>query len=244
MKSLDDADLRIVAVPQAAEAKNTRLFIEIAAVIICCVLGFALVAWQTQLFHRDLSQEVTDLQRQNQQLSQDYQRVQSELANVKTGAAVDRAAAEQVRVELRDYQTKVEQLSEDINFYQNLMDPKSGKRGLDAYRFEVFKTPDPELYRYRLVLQQLGTGQRNIKTDVTVLVTGIAAGEPVEHNIETLVHESTPWQATISFRYYVNLEGMLRLPEGFIPESTSVALDQRSKPTKSFNFNWQVLETN
>lgn len=242
MDLIDHAEERIVAVRHAPVNPWPKRIALTVLVIVLSTSGFLFSLFSTDTWYADLEKDRDRLATELAAEKSTTQALRRELATVKTGALVDRQAAAVVRTELRDYQTEIAELKESIQFYENLMNPKAGQVGLDAYQFAVYSTEEAGLFRFRLVMQQLGTGQRTTSADVTAAIVGLQAEEEITLALSDIVVEPEEWPSKFSFRYYYNAEGKLRLPEGFDPKHITVALKAPKKSSKTFEFNWQVME--
>lgn len=242
MDLIDHAEERIVAVRHAPVNPWPKRITLAVLVVLLSTSGFLFSLFSTDTWYADLESDRDRLLAELEVEKSTTQALRREIATVKTGAIVDRKAAAVVRTELRDYQTDIAKLKESIQFYENLMNPKAGQVGLDAYQFAVYPTDETDVYRFRLVMQQLGTGQRTTSAQVDATVVGLLAEEETHLALSDIVVAPDSWPSKFSFRYYYNAEGKLRLPEGFEPKRITVALKAPKKSSKTFEFNWQVME--
>jgi len=244
MALIDQIEERVVVVKQATQENPwPRRLILAAVVLVLGLSGFLVALFNTEHWYADLAEENARLQRELIDQADINQELLREVTTVRAGALVDREAAETVRVELRDYQSEIASLKESIQFYENLMNPSGGKTGLSAFDFLLYPTSESNVYRYRLVLQQLGSNQKMIAANVGVVVHGAQADGATSLPLSSMTL-GEPLASKLTFRYYYNAEGRLRIPDDFTPERVVVDLQGKKKSSKQqFEFNWQVTES-
>lgn len=142
------------------------------------------------------------------------------------GAEVDRNALEGVRVELAELKNQLAALQEENQFYRNLMSPAGSHRGLTFGVVEIVDTERPRAYRFKIVMQQLGTNQQQLNGTLSVNLVGRQAGERVVLPLKDVSSDVEATNIKLKFKYFQNIEGDLVLPDGFEPER--IELEARS----------------
>ncbi len=234
---------RVVAVPYRPKRKILIGITIVAFVLASCLAGFLFTAYKLEFWQADLQAQRDNLAEQLLAEVDNNEMLQSRLVTVQLGADIDRKAAEELKRQLLDKQRLVSVLKEELSFYRNLMNPESGQNGLDAYRFLVYGSSGKDQFRYRLVLQQLGASQKLITVAVSAVIKGELNGEQMQLSLQDIHAPETPWDGSVRFRYYHNLEGQFILPEGFEAKSIEVSLKKGRNKAKTYNFDWTILET-
>ncbi len=160
------------------------------------------------------------------------------------GAEVDRRALEGVRTEVAELKTQMAALQEENQFYRNLMSPAGSQRGLTFGAVEIVDTERPRAFRFKVVMQQLGTNQRQLTGTLSFNLVGRQAGQRVVLPLKDVSTDVDATNIKLKFKYFQNIEGDLVLPEGFEPER--IELEARSSQpsvTKiEKRFGWLVQE--
>ncbi len=153
-------------------------------------------------------------------------RMKKQLETATFAAEVDRNALEGVRVEVADLRNQLAALQEENQFYRNLMSPAGSHRGLTFGVVEIVDTERPRAYRFKVVMQQLGTNQKQLNGTLSVNLVGRQAGERVVLPLKDVSNDIEATNIKLNFKYFQNIEGDLVLPDGFEPER--IELEARS----------------
>ncbi len=160
------------------------------------------------------------------------------------GAEVDRKALDGVRTEVAELKTQMAALQEENQFYRNLMSPAGSQRGLTFGAVEIVDTERPRAFRFKVVMQQLGTNQQQLTGTLSFNLVGRQAGQRVVLPLKDVSTDVDATNIRLKFKYFQNIEGDLVLPEGFEPER--IELEARSSQPNvakiEKRFGWLVQE--
>ncbi|WP_339673596.1 DUF6776 family protein [Dasania marina] len=203
-------------------------------------------AHYTQL-HKQLLAENHALNKQLPRVKQQRDVAEQQLANISTGADVDRAAVAGLQIELKNHQNKIAELTEEIGFYKGLMSPSERERGLSVRDMEILATAAEQVYQYKLVLQQTALKHRLLKGSVRVVLVGTAPNEqgmPSQRRyaLADLSPELKTVDIPLRFKYFQNIEGELTLPVGFDVQKIELVA-RASSPKKvqiEQTYEWKV----
>lgn len=195
------------------------------------------VSSQLELQNLSLEERVEVLQTDNQQLRQ-------RVAILESSGKIDREAANNVRVMVRQLEDEKDQLNKELTFYKSVMAPEDLKPGIRVAGLDLVSGATPDSYKMRLVISQVARLNPFLKGWLSVSLSGETNGEPETlslHKLAGLKESSTP----LGFRYFQALpdhRGFLefQLPEGFQPESIHVAVRVQKGSVKNFDqtFDW------
>lgn len=170
--------------------------------------------------------------------------MRKQLESALLGAEVDRKSLEGVRSEVAELKTQMAALQEENQFYRNLMSPAGSQRGLAFGAVEIVDTERPRAFRFKVVMQQLGTNQQQLTGTLSFNLVGRQAGQRVVLPLKDVSTDVDATNIRLKFKYFQNIEGDLVLPEGFEPER--IELEARSSQpnvTKiEKRFGWLVQE--
>lgn len=181
-----------------------------------------------------LRARVTDLQRQNEELS-------AQNSILKQASEIDRQAYTQVDSTLRELQNEVLELRQEVDFYRGIVSP-SEVQGLRVQGFTMMANGQPDQYRYNLILSQFVKDQRFVKGVARLSVIGLQDGEQKTLSFRDVTQ---PEKSGIQFRfkYFQEFEGDIHLPAGFEPLQVEVQAvpDGRRLKTIKETYNWSDL---
>lgn len=234
------ADMVLVPVDRR---RRLRLRLYGALAVILAVLG-AFVGGQMTVHHNNdvLERDRSRLQARVASLETSLQSARNELALHRTGTEVAQQAQEQVRSEIRDLRGQLAELEEAVAFYKSVMAPGSVEQGLKIEKLDLAATPSAGEYAFRLVLTQVGDNRNNIAGDVLFRVAARDGDQIIQLNGSDMLVEGS--ETRFRFRYFQELGGKLRLPEGVVPEQITVeAINSARRNQKTEKtYIWQLQE--
>ena len=228
----------------AAHYWQLTLVLALTAVLLLCGLSYGYGFSRGHGYQDAWLAELQDLRRQQQDYEQHITDVNQELVNLRQGARIDREAAEQVREEVLASEVKIAALKADLAFYHGLMTPTATEQGLGIRSFKVFTTSEPLVYRYDLVVQQLAVKHALLKGKVRLKLRGKMAGAELALSLKQLSPDEAGEVREFRFRYFQKLEGTIRLPQDFTPETIELSAETpgRRGVRVEKQFQWQVIE--
>ncbi|WP_237068617.1 DUF6776 family protein [Microbulbifer guangxiensis] len=137
--------------------------------------------------------------------------------------AIGEQASEKVRTELVEKESRIAELKQEISFYRGLMAPADGSDGVSIGRFSISEMADGR-YQYKLLVQQSATRHNVVTGQATFTVVGSQDGQPKRYPLSALSPQVDSESIPLRFKYFQNIEGELKLPEGFEPEGVELSL--------------------
>ncbi|ACL73488.1 conserved hypothetical protein [Thioalkalivibrio sulfidiphilus HL-EbGr7] len=169
--------------------------------------------------HSDARGEIRELQRRVASLERTNRELVQRNARLERGQIIEKAAAERLRENLADMQTRLQSMDEELTFYRNIVSPENLESGLHIHSFVLEPVGASGEYVFRAVLTQI-RGTANVEGTLELAVRGQRGGAKVDVPADALGEGSRPF----SFRYFQNIEGRVLLPEGVRPEQIKVTL--------------------
>jgi len=216
-----------------------------------CVAALAALSWLTYRYglNEGLEAKVGVLLERDALLVQLEQNDSSlaytrqELADLKLGGEVDVLANEEVRQSFESLQTQIAELNEEIRFYKGVMVPNANEKGLRIEQFDITATDSPDRFRYGLRLTQVVEKHEYITGGVEISIAGKLGDKPVNYKLSDL-NEEVVSPIKFRFRYFQNIEGEARMPEGFTPAEMLVAVRHSGQGAKGIEktFEWRLKE--
>jgi hypothetical protein len=222
MKARNSSLERMVVVPRRIGGEPVFWLIAALIALIVVLVGFgagmifgekfALVQWQKL---RGAEQTIIEYEQHTASQAE-------ELARLSIGSAIDRKAAEQVRVAVVEKEYQLAALNKEISFYQELMSGSTAERGLTFHDLTLTSAGIDNQYRYKLVLKQLASRHNLLTVGIKMNVQGEQNGELITMDFAQISPMFTQAEEIVKFRYFVNFEGLIDLPEGFDPATVTV----------------------
>lgn len=198
----------------------------------------ALEAQEQAIAERD--QLRLDLKAANEEIADYTQRV----VVLEKGGEVDRRSTEGLRQNMVDLRSQIASLQEEVAFYKGLMAPSSRKPGLRIQNVEVSPSLEKRRFSYKAVFTQVGSNQTYISGLAAVNVTGVLNGQQKTYALRDLDEKVNDFGIKFRFRYFQEIQGDIKLPDGFEPEEIEVVLQSKgSKASRVKNtFPWPGKE--
>ncbi len=223
-----------------------RTLILLVFSITAAVLGYV-VGMAQGGFRFSTAEDTRDrLQEQVEQLRDQNREISQQLVNLERGQSIDAQALNQARRTIVDLETQIASLKADLTFYKNIMAPSETSKGLQVDRLAVQSARQEGAYNFKLVLTQVGDNKSYISGVVAVNVIGMRNEEKEVIALRDLSDDIDDLGVKFRFRYFQDIEGLLRVPDGFEPlELQVVARAEGSKSSQAERtFDWDALTEN
>jgi len=161
-------------------------------------------------------------------------RTRDELVAIKSGSKIEKLAYKEVDVTLRNLQSEILELKEEVAFYRSIVAPRESAGGLRIQRFNV--TPAGKGFRYKLVLTQVIKNGRVTRGNVVMQIEGVRKGKAVKINLTSLSAKGQK-QLDFNFKYFQSFEGDLIMPKDFTPSRVHVKVSS-NRVTLEKKFAW------
>lgn len=167
------------------------------------------------------------------------------VAVLEEGSKLDKQASDAVRQSVKEYRDRIAELEKEVTFYKNIMAPGSKNTGLHIQKLELTPTSDAQRFKFKIVLTQLEKNQSYLNGQAAVSIIGQLNGQKTIYSLRELSEDYKDLGIKFRFRYFQNIVGELKLPEGFKPEEVQVILQtQGRKPVRVDSaFGWAMGES-
>ncbi|MDX1492046.1 MAG: DUF6776 family protein [Pseudohongiellaceae bacterium] len=174
----------------------------------------------------------------------ELEQLQAYVATVEQTSEMDRAAAEEVQLTVNRLRQRVQQLEQDVTLYRQVMSPDVTQPTIIIAEANIQPTPQPRVFRYKVVFRQAGTGDDMIEAQASISLLGLQDGQEVTVPVSDVLEGGQEFQGKLRFRYFQNLEGEIRIPESFHPSQIVVEAESASSEQgmSSRLFNWALSE--
>ena len=181
-----------------------------------------------------LSAKIDELAKQNGILRARISKYQGQLQ-------VDQTAYKNLTEQLSESTIYINELRENVDFYQSIISPQDNKAGVKIHRLRIESLDKKATYKYYLTIVQSLKHENSVSGRAELFVEGLQAGQNIRLNISDI--GDSP--ADLSFRYFQNLEGSFDTPAGFTPDRMIVKLNTKISGKKSGaemvrTFDWPI----
>jgi len=160
-------------------------------------------------------------------------------ANAEMASEIDRNSMEQLRQEILQSDKHIELLGQQIGFYQSLMDPSPQQRGVYLESFDIKPANSEGEYLYNIIIAQRSSNHQRVSGHLNLHLIGGREGEVGQIISLTELTEDQD-RLPLGFKFFQQLDGSIRLPEGFVPARVRVVvqIDGNSTPRVDETYDW------
>ncbi len=168
-------------------------------------------------------------------------KLKDQLAYAGRSQEIDDSACATVKKSIGDLQAQDADLREQLAFYRGIVSPQESQTGVRVYEFKVSKAAQPDQYHYELVLIQSVHHDKRLAGTIDVVFDGAKAGQKQSFKLsDTVVGDRK--NLLFSFRYFQELSGTFRIPEGVRPSRATVQLlPEGDSPKVEDEYDWTKI---
>ena len=230
--------MKFVVKPHRPEAVRRRRLGLYGLALLLFLSGWGLGWFYHSAQLQALRQQVRTLSLQVDRLEQDNQRYREENIDLQQQEKVRAAAIQDLRQQMAEVNRQLDQAHNELLFFNNLMAESVQNPGLAVHELRILPTAAAQVFQYRLVLRQSLKKAREQTGQYWFTLSGVQG----ERSREVRWPKTGPAGA-YRFKYFQPLQGMLDLPQGFVPESVTVHLAPGNKTRKTGQKRKSVIET-
>ncbi len=211
------AKINLTVVTERLGPFKSALFLLIL-IALCLFIGYRV----GNFYHNFQS---ATLDQQKHRLEQMYQAQASQVERIHTlevELAVEQMANQNAQVMLKEMSTEHYQVKKQLAFYEKVMAPEKEADGLVIDNIKMTASKSPGHYNFQVVLVQQQLKKRYANGYVDLVLKGSLANKPSQLALKDISSLSRK-ELSFSFKYFQMIEGIITLPEGFIPEKIQVS---------------------
>ena len=223
-----------------------RSFILLAFSVTAAVIGYAAGLAQGGFRFSSAEQSRARLSEQVEQLVTENRRMSQQLINLERGQTIDKQALNEARRTIVGLETDLASAQSELVFYKNIMAPSDSSRGLQIDRLALRGTNNQRVYDFMVVLVQRGDNKNYLSGTAGVSVIGMRDGEQEAFALSDLSDDIGSADIKLRFRYFQEVKGQLRLPDGFEPFEVRVTAKRDGSGSAQIErlFDWDELTEN
>ncbi|MEA1890042.1 MAG: DUF6776 family protein [Pseudomonadota bacterium] len=153
---------------------------------------------------------------------------------------IKRLAYDEVAKTLASTSSELASLRENIRFYESIIEGDKKEQGLQLKSISLQSDGTVGNYRYRVIIVNSDYGKEKSKGTLLMEVEGLMDGELETIKIPT---GSADKDALLLFKYFQRVDGLLTIPEGFLPQRLHLTARLSGKKTEKKEkwYNWSIL---
>lgn len=215
------------------------LLIFVVAVILSYLLGSWHANFKSGNWVKEKEQLSKQVEKQQNSLEISYQKMlETEKEN-----EINKQTIEMLKVTNQNLQDSLNELQTDLSFYRRIIGPtaQAGAVGTSVSDLKWEGTPEKTRYRYKMVLIQSGTNHEWQEGAIQLVIMGTQDSKVAKFFVKK-AETGNNGGLNYRFRYFQHLEGVVNLPEHFIPERVEVTLFPAKEGAKQFKetFAWKL----
>lgn len=183
-----------------------------------------------------LSEEVSRLRDENSSLRYD-------VARLKRGEEIDKSARTDNQVQFMRLQAEVASLKRELSFYRDVIGGSDADVGVQVKGIQLKALESSGRFSYRLILAHIDENDSETEGAVRIAVKGDLKGQNKAFGQGEVIEAGSDSLA-FKFKHFRMFEGILKLPEGFIPRQISVAVQSRipQASASSQTYDWAAVQ--
>jgi hypothetical protein len=202
-----------------------RLLLAFVMLVVATAAGVAIYEYGKEIAgpgRRELSAEIERLNSQLRELKADRDRFAAVATAYESQMKVERSAQEQLGQQVATLEAEANRLREDLAFFESLLPAGTGSKGVVIRSFRLQPEGEPNLLRYRLLVQQSGKPERDFVGSVQMQVHFVQGGRNFTLDVPDPAAADSAQALNLAFRHYQRIEGTVSLPAGAVARSVLV----------------------
>ncbi|HEC15970.1 MAG TPA: hypothetical protein ENI99_05275 [Sedimenticola sp.] len=190
---------------------------------------------------RELERRAGGLQQRVDDLEAERAELRQQVAALERASQIDREAARRVREEIKAIQDERLEMERELAFLRGIVSNNTDRNKLRIQDFKLEATENEDVYRYDFTVSQALTNKADVRGDIRITLVGTRQGKEEALSLGMLT-ESGMESLKMRFVHFQKLEGLLRLPQGFIASNIRIDIipDNKKLSRLTETFEWSV----
>jgi hypothetical protein len=219
--------------PIASRAKSlmrNRLLLIIASLLLLGGVFTAGIVWSSlehveqRRAYRAAIDEAERLSRDNAELERENTDLTTRVVRIERQLQVNKIAYDKLTTQLAESASYINELREDLDFYQSIISPRDNKAGITVQGLHIRRAESGSGLQYRLTVVQALDHEKTVSGEVDLHIEGMRGEVPMRLS---MIDIGDP-PAALSFRYFQVIEGRFSIPDSFVPTGAVVRIVARS----------------
>jgi hypothetical protein len=154
-------------------------------------------------------------------LEEERDELRRQLTMARQTSQMDQEAIKAIKEKVKQFQDERLKLEEELAFLRGIVSTGPNKAGLRIQSFKLEQGLEPQLFSYKFTVSQVINSGMTAKGKILLSVEGLQDGAAKTLTLEEM-SEGKDQSIKMRFRYFQNVEGALKLPEGFEPATLTI----------------------
>ena len=221
-----------------------RILVVTLAILLIAAAGWVLLDYGQWLAIYDrmaITTQQKDLWERNRQLQRQNRELSQKLDIVQRSSRIDQQAYSRLRENVAQLQTKLQELTQELDFYRGILAATRDGRGLKVQGMRVEPMAEAGRYRFELVLTHVVKDDIVAEGTVAVAFEGAQNSKPKRLMLRD-IRGGDASDLAFKFQHFRSIQGTFKLPEGFTPKEVHVVVSQKGRSTRiERTFDWARL---
>ena len=223
-----------IIVPRISPVKSfgTKIFV---LILLSALLIGAFALGRSSLLDKYFPQQVEKIVVIEQEIPQ--QSSDNNIFLLEKKYKVELEACNIIKETLETDKQKIMELEKDLAFYKAIVTPAKDKGSVYLQSLEIVPVVDKEsdnskkLYKYKFIVAQKVKKRSQTKGTISFKLKGKQAGKDLNFSLSSRLEKNTKQQKSFpfSFKYFLEVEDIINLPEGFEIQGIDVNIKTTKK---------------
>ncbi len=188
-----------------------------------------------------LDEQATLQQQRIEALEKERFELHQQVAVLERTSQIDREAIFQIRAEVKERQSERLKLQEELIFLRGVVSSGAKKGGLNLQDFHLQNIENSGIFRYRFTVTQVLKNIGVVTGRIWISLDGKQADEQLSLPLKQITEEKTE-SIKMRFKHFQDVEGVIRLPQGFHPSGFVIEVKSTNEKLSSVSqrFDWIV----
>lgn len=161
-------------------------------------------------------------------LQNERDELRRQVSMLQQSGQVDQEAMLAIKEQFKQFQDERLKMEEELAFLRGIVSTSSNKIGLRIQNFKLEPGLEHDLFAYKFSVSQVINSGVVAKGSIDLKVEGLLDGSSKTLELEAISTEKLEYHK-MRFRYFQNIEGKLKLPDGFIPATLTIEVKPVNK---------------
>ena len=175
-------------------------------------------------------------------LKKEREELRRQLTMQQQVSQMDQEAMRVIKEQVKKFQDERLKMEEELAFLRGIVSTGPDKKGLRIQNFKLQPGLEEQQYTYRFSVSQVINSGQVAKGRIHLTLEGLQDGQSRTLELKELAEDKLD-SHKMRFRYFQNIEGKLKLPEGFMPATLNIEVKPTNKKLEpvSESFDWEPV---
>jgi hypothetical protein len=176
-------------------------------------------------------------------LQQEREELSRQVAMLQQSAQLDQEAMRAIKEQIKLFQDERLKMEEELAFLRGIVSTSPKERGLRIQKYKLEPDYEKNSFTYKFTVSQVINSGLMAKGKILISLSGLQAGQAKVLGLELLTDKKQR-SHKMRFRYFQNIEGKLKLPDGFTPSTLTIEVKPESKKMEPITatYDWSPLD--